>query len=961
MEVLPGKQANTIIYYYKGYLYHRDNRSGTIFRCARRQKDDCDARLYVQHRNDIFREEAICQAGVHFCQKMDVYVLRLKFIKELEELAGSSYDGLKEIYDRLKRKEMYTPLQNLRNVRFDLFKQKMLKARREFVPKTPDTLLELGQLLMDYPPLRSFYKGQATVDDGSVAQIFINDDMLAPLNKITEIFCDGTFKIRCKQPKCAQIFTLHFRKVDMGFPSIICMTSSMTTSMYDAIWKKLFEIIPDLQRNIQTIHMDFERAQIKSAKKHFPSPKRVSGCLFHYKQAIAKKWSRLRVPTNYNYILEYTYALAHLPAHLIGEGMNEITSLIDNLSENLPERVKLHNFASYLRRFWLPLAKVFSVYGQPFRTNNTCENFHYHATKLLGAQPRVWKLLHVLEKMMKSYAIDYGKVAKGGRIRSLNLPANERTLDLQIIQVEEDLAIERYTVREFLGYIASLRRLDVARTNLYYAQLQWCGRNRVVGRPDPEEEEEEEEEIEEITQTDIQYIQENLNADSGPGGTFEIEVAERRARRTQMIRISQNMSDPNDNAPNQPSTEQQSIPAGRIGRARMNASVAPSANIEQNEAAPEQEQVPARRRGRPRRNVSVAPSENVEENEAAAEQEQVPARKRGRPRTNTSAASSVNVVQNEAAGEQQQVPVRRRGRPRTSASAASSVNVEQNEAAGEQAPVPTRRRGRPRTDASAASSVNVDQNEPTGEQLPVPARRRGQQPHVNLIDALEASTDEENDDDPRITSTDHNSTDENIGAMDNIESIDINDILTTEESAFNASTMQAPSMLDQEMNEVGNERIENLDLQNQNDVRFGEQEANTSPIASALVLVNANAINTREAKNDDDSGIPRKKRRRNPRKKCQLLSCEAKFRVRKLDCGHRYCVPCIRNFISRFCPQCRKPIVNYLPPELMGGERWELGEDQQLDREFAHQTTRERIDLINSTRRLGIDIEDLYQ
>uniref|UniRef100_A0ABD2WB78 RING-type domain-containing protein n=1 Tax=Trichogramma kaykai TaxID=54128 RepID=A0ABD2WB78_9HYME len=751
---------------------------------------------------------------------MDVYVLRLKFIKELEELAGSSYDGLKEIYNRLKCKEMYTPLQNLRNVRFDLFKQKMLKARREFVPKTPDTLLELGQLLMDYPPLRSFYKGQATADDGSVAQIFINDDMLAPLNKITEIFCDGTFKIRCKQPKCAQIFTLHFRKVDMGFPSIICMTSSMTTSMYDAIWKKLFEIIPDLQRNIQTIHMDFERAQIKSAKKHFPSPKRVSGLM---------------------------------------------------------------------------------------------------------------KITDVLEKMMKSYAIDYGKVAKGGRIRSLNLPANERTLDLQIIQAEEDLAIERYTVREFLGYIASLRRLDVARTNLYYAQLQWCERNRVVGRPDPEEEEEEEEEeeIEEITQTDIQYIQENLIADSGPGGTFEIEVAERRARRTQMIRISQNMSDPNDNAPNQPSTEQQSIPAGRIGRARMNASVAPSANIEQNEAAPEQEQVSARRRGRPRRNVSVAPSENV--------------------------------VQNEAAGEQQQVPVRRRGRPRTSASAASSVNVEQNEAAGEQAPVPTRRRGRPRTDASAASSVNVDQNEPTGEQLPVPARRRGQQPHVNLIDALEASTDEENDDDPRITSTDHNSTDENIGAMDNIESIDINDILTTEESAFNASTMQAPSMLDQEMNEVGNERIENLDLQNQNDVRFGEQEANTSPIASALVLVNANAINTREAKNDDDSGIPRKKRRRNPRKKCQLLSCEAKFRVRKLDCGHRYCVPCIRNFISRFCPQCRKPIGNYLPPEHMGGERWELGEDQQLDREFAHQTTRERIDLINSTRRLGIDIEDLYQ
>ncbi|CAB0044124.1 unnamed protein product [Trichogramma brassicae] len=196
-----------------------------------------------------------------------------------------------------------------------------------------------------------------------------------------------------------------------------------------------------------------------------------------------------------------------------------------------------------------------------------------------------------------------------------------------------------------------------------------------------------------------------------------------------------------------------------------------------------------------------------------------------------------------------------------------------------------------------------------------------------------------------------NADNENIGAMDNIESININDILTTEESAFNASTTQAPAMLDQEMNEVENERIGNLDLQNQNDVIFDEQEANTSPIAPALVLVNANAIITREAKKDDDSGIPRKKKEAQSEKKCQLLSCETKFRVRKLDCGHRYCVPCIRNFISRFCPQCRRPIGNYLPPEHMGGERWELGEDQQLEREFAHQTTRERIDLINSTRR----------
>ena len=53
--------------------------------------------------------------------------------------------------------------------------------------------------------------------------------------------------------------------------------------MYDAIWDKLFEIVPALRANITTVTSDFERAQIKSAKSKFPNA-RISGCLFHFKQ-----------------------------------------------------------------------------------------------------------------------------------------------------------------------------------------------------------------------------------------------------------------------------------------------------------------------------------------------------------------------------------------------------------------------------------------------------------------------------------------------------------------------------------------------------------------------------------------------------------------------------------------------------------------------------------------------------
>uniref|UniRef100_A0ABD2W446 RING-type domain-containing protein n=1 Tax=Trichogramma kaykai TaxID=54128 RepID=A0ABD2W446_9HYME len=78
---------------------------------------------------------------------------------------------------------------------------------------------------------------------------------------------------------------------------------------------------------------------------------------------------------------------------------------------------------------------------------------------------------------------------------------------------------------------------------------------------------------------------------------------------------------------------------------------------------------------------------------------------------------------------------------------------------------------------------------------------------------------------------------------------------------------------------------------------------------------------------------------------CQVIGCETKWGVRKWDCGHRFCVPRIRQFLTRFCPQCREPIGNYLPPEFMGGEAWESEEANQIDDEFYDQVVEERLNL----------------
>lgn len=72
----------------------------------------------------------------------------------------------------------------------------MQKARRENIPPTPRSLQEWSQMLEEYEPLRAFYRGAANGRDGSVALVFMHEKMLVPLSTCTQLFCDGTFKVR---------------------------------------------------------------------------------------------------------------------------------------------------------------------------------------------------------------------------------------------------------------------------------------------------------------------------------------------------------------------------------------------------------------------------------------------------------------------------------------------------------------------------------------------------------------------------------------------------------------------------------------------------------------------------------------------------------------------------------------------------------------------------------------------
>lgn len=104
MQMLRGKQHNTVRYYHNGHIYYRDPRGhGTIFRCYKKDTNlQCGAVAYVNSLHDL-QNQPVTVAGPHEDEEDHFIPLREKFAAEIREEA-LTWDDPKEIFDRIKAK-----------------------------------------------------------------------------------------------------------------------------------------------------------------------------------------------------------------------------------------------------------------------------------------------------------------------------------------------------------------------------------------------------------------------------------------------------------------------------------------------------------------------------------------------------------------------------------------------------------------------------------------------------------------------------------------------------------------------------------------------------------------------------------------------------------------------------------------------------------------------------------------
>lgn len=71
----------------------------------------------------------------------------------------------------------------------------MKSARKQLIPKQPNTLKELGNALARFDKYHNFYRGEVSSKDGKSALIFLSDTMKNALNEAKHLLGDGTFRV----------------------------------------------------------------------------------------------------------------------------------------------------------------------------------------------------------------------------------------------------------------------------------------------------------------------------------------------------------------------------------------------------------------------------------------------------------------------------------------------------------------------------------------------------------------------------------------------------------------------------------------------------------------------------------------------------------------------------------------------------------------------------------------------
>lgn len=222
------------------------------------------------------------------------------------------------------------------------------------------------------------------------------------LNK--DWYMDGTFA------SCPtlfyQLFTIHYLENRTAFPMVFALLPNKQQTTYDRLFKEMKKFESELKP--ETLMVDFEKASINAFQDSFPETE-ISGCNFHFNQALLRKIKHFGFWADYNNKdldfqknIKMLAALAFVPPDRVVDAFDLVHNLFHEKYSDFLDSFEQEWIGTQDRREKRKPAKfaidLWNMFQKDIRTNNSVEGWHRSFSELMArTNPTFWRFMNTLQ------------------------------------------------------------------------------------------------------------------------------------------------------------------------------------------------------------------------------------------------------------------------------------------------------------------------------------------------------------------------------------------------------------------------------------------------------------------------------------------------------------------------------------------------------------------------------------
>jgi hypothetical protein len=351
-------------------------------------------------------------------------IAKLQLADHCRKRAADDETPLRQLFDNICRES--PDVGAVQQLSYAAIESSMYKRRRLAQPRLPTSVSEASSIVSTsrYAKLNDgdFFRCQVDAGENGTALLFVVDKQLELLQSASSIYYDATFKVVPRM--YYQLFTVFTPHGDCAFPVFYALRSRKTTDLYRQIFLKLKELAPQFKP--ANAMADFEEASSSAFQAVFGSDISISGCWFHYAQAVVKRMQKMGLKAVYQQsdmdvqdTVHCLLSLPLLPAADISSGLDDVRSTI---TADGPLRQQLEHLCMYVQHQWIAKRSIgpdrLSVSDSRSRTNNVLESYHASLRRRVQvSHPNLFSFLGHLQRATVDYMHDAARVSNGLTIR----------------------------------------------------------------------------------------------------------------------------------------------------------------------------------------------------------------------------------------------------------------------------------------------------------------------------------------------------------------------------------------------------------------------------------------------------------------------------------------------------------------------------------------------------------------